>query len=206
MGFALGAMQGAQQFFQTRAAQEAERLKEERLAAIRAEDRAFSVAQADRQIMAQRERDELQNAALLERDTRQAATQAERDAAQRAHAEKLAAAQIAAQRDIASMRPEPREQPVSIIVTDPETGRQRTRFVLPSQLVEQNQGYVDGLPAAAAAQIQNAELRAQEHGAAGSEARHIGSRNTRLVPMDGDFCSLEDGRVGRFKGGVCVAN
>ena len=45
MGGALGALQGVQSFYQTQRAQEAERLKEERLAAIRAqergEDRAF---------------------------------------------------------------------------------------------------------------------------------------------------------------------
>ncbi len=45
MGFALGALQGAQQAWQTQRAQEAERLREERQAALRAqqrgEDRAF---------------------------------------------------------------------------------------------------------------------------------------------------------------------
>lgn len=94
MGGALGALQGAQQFFQTQRAQEAERLKEERLAAIRAseraEDRAFQTEQTNRTLMAQAERDDRLNAAQLARDERQAEIQAERD--KRAAATQLAVA------------------------------------------------------------------------------------------------------------------
>lgn len=62
MGFAAGALGATQRYFETQRAQEAERLKEERLAAIRAseraEDRAFQTAETDRQIAAQEARDE----------------------------------------------------------------------------------------------------------------------------------------------------
>jgi len=68
MGFAQGAIQGAIGVVQTRQLQEAERLKEERLAAIRAEDRAF-----------QRETLQLQERSLERRDARQAEQMAERD-------------------------------------------------------------------------------------------------------------------------------
>lgn len=77
MGFALGALKGASDFYQTQRAQEAERLKEERLAAVRArergEDRAF-----------QRETLQMQQSAQTERDERTLSAQAERDARQEA--------------------------------------------------------------------------------------------------------------------------
>jgi hypothetical protein len=80
LGFAAGALQGVGQFLQTRAAQEAERLREERLAAIRAEERS-----QDRAF--QESRDSSQRAFNLEIMGRQEATQAKRDDKQ--HSQRL---------------------------------------------------------------------------------------------------------------------
>lgn len=72
LGFAGGALAGAQNFFQTKAAQEAEALREQRLAAIRAEERG-----QDRQF--QRETMTEQNAMQAARDQTLAEQQAARD-------------------------------------------------------------------------------------------------------------------------------
>jgi hypothetical protein len=75
LGFAVGAGTAAQSFYQTKAAQEAEALREQRLAAIRAEERG-----QDRQF--QRETMAEQNKYQTGRDERLAADQTARDAAQ----------------------------------------------------------------------------------------------------------------------------
>lgn len=81
MGFAAGALGATQRYFETQRAQEAERLKEERLAAIRAseraEDRAFQIAQTDRTIAAQDSRDQRTIEAQTARDEREAARRME---------------------------------------------------------------------------------------------------------------------------------
>lgn len=75
LGFAIGAGTAAQSFYQTKAAQEAEALREQRLAAIRAEERG-----QDQQF--QREQTQTALAAQSARDDKIAQQQAERDAAQ----------------------------------------------------------------------------------------------------------------------------
>lgn len=75
MAFGAGALQGVSNFYQTKAAQEAEALREQRLAAIRAEDRAAN-QQFQREMLGE------QNAAQAERDKRLADQQAARDTAQ----------------------------------------------------------------------------------------------------------------------------
>lgn len=120
---ALGALQGVSDFFKTRAAQEAEMRKEERLAAIRArersEDRAFQVAQTDRQLAAQEQRDVRQNEQLIARDERLAAAQAERDKAQGAQRMAEIAAQGKNQLAYAGAVQRP-EREDTVILRDPE--------------------------------------------------------------------------------------
>lgn len=75
LGFAIGAGTAAQSFYQTKAAQEAEALREQRLAAIRAEERG-----QDRQFAKETQAE--QNAYQTARDENLAADQTARDSAQ----------------------------------------------------------------------------------------------------------------------------
>lgn len=161
MGFVAGALQG----FQTALAQQAAQQREERLQAIRAqeraEDRQFTIEQFERQ-----------QEALSAREAREAERRAAERAADREFQAEQARLQRAAQERIAGMRPEPREQPVSVIEYD-ENGNPRTRFVYPSKVIAESEGYVGGLPASAAAAMQNAEtnrLKAEQGGTGANAA------------------------------------
>lgn len=172
MGFVAGALQG----FQTALAQQAAQQREERLQAIRAqeraEDRQFTIEQFERQqeALSAREAREAERRAAERAEDR--AFQTETRAADREFQAEQARLQRAAQERIAGMRPEPREQPVSVIEYD-ENGNPRTRFVYPSKVIAESGGYVGGLPASAAAAMQNAEtnrLKAEQGGTGANAA------------------------------------
>lgn len=86
IGFAEGFARTLQSAYQTKAAQEAELAKEQRLAAIRAaergEDRAFQSQMTERQLAAQEARDARMAEQQAQRDERVFAQQTQRDAAQ----------------------------------------------------------------------------------------------------------------------------
>ena len=98
LGFAAGALKGVSEHFRTKQMLEAEALKEQRLAAIRAEDR-----QATQTF--QRELLNEQTAAQTARDETLAGYQTERDEAQRIQREGEIRMQLSGQREIAGMRP-----------------------------------------------------------------------------------------------------
>lgn len=120
MGFAAGALGATQRYFETQRAQEAERLKEERLAAIRAseraEDRAFQTAETDRQIAAQESRDERTIAAQVARDEREAERRMEELKAQGKQRERELGIQGANQLAYADRANAPRESPTRYLV------------------------------------------------------------------------------------------
>lgn len=86
IGFAEGFARTLQSAYQTKAAQEAEVAKEQRLAAIRAqergEDRAFQSQMTERQLAAQEARDARMAEQQAQRDERTFSQQTQRDAAQ----------------------------------------------------------------------------------------------------------------------------
>lgn len=193
LGFAQGALQGVMTHYQTKAMQEAELLKEQRLAAIRAEDReanqSFQRQMTREQIAAQAARDE----AATARETERLASQAAQDDKRLAQQERLTNAQLQAQREIAGQPA--RSQPVPIVVDDGKGGRV-TRFVDPTS--EEARTGISGLVANTAAPMANADVRAAEAEGA------VGGTEQKRDPYEGASCMLSDGRTGKWKGRVCV--
>lgn len=171
LGFAAGALQGAQQFLQTRAAQEAERLREERLTAIRSEERRQdqAIRQAERREdhALTETRDNKQRTFQIELMGQQAKLQGARDEQQAGQRMKEIAAQgansvayaQAAQQELAPVR-------FLIVNKDgteqlvegnniPAGARAKAAFSASGQPVRLGGETADGTPAAAATSATN---------------------------------------------------
>lgn len=195
LGFAAGALKGVSEHFRTKQMLEAEALKEQRLAAIRAEDR-----QATQTF--QRELLNEQTAAQTARDETLAGYQTERDAAQKEQREAELRMQLAGQREIAGMPA--RSAPRDVLIEVPgEDGKMRLQSV-PENDPSLRSGLSGARLASQGAQYMNAETRSAE--AAAAEAPRATQRPGAGAkdPSEGMTCTLSNGGPGRMKGGVCV--
>jgi hypothetical protein len=195
LGFAAGALKGVSEYARTKQMQEAEALKEQRLAAIRAEDRQATQT-FQRELLSE------QTAAQTTRDETLAGYQTERDEAQKTQREAELRMQLAGQREIAGMPA--RSAPRDVLIEVPDgKGGMRLQSV-PENDPGLRAGVAGARLASQAPQYLNAETSSAE--AAAAEASRATQRPGAGAkdPSEGMTCTLSNGSGGRMKGGVCV--
>lgn len=199
MGFAAGALKGVSDFYQTKAAQEAELVREQRLAQIRAEERG-----QDREF--QREMSREQMAAQEDRDIRLAEQQAERDKTRDAQAITIMDRELAARRDIASMPARSAPRMIQLEVPDGKGGTM-LRSVREDDPILQ-QGVPGARLATQGAQYMNAETRAAEAAAesapAAAPARPGGGGGEKVPEGSRRLVDFQNMTYEVFRGGKWV--
>jgi hypothetical protein len=165
LGFAAGALKGVSEHFRTKQMLEAEALKEQRLAAIRAEDRQATQT-FQRELLSE------QTAAQTARDEKLAGYQTERDAAQKEQREAELRMQLAGQREIAGMPA--RSAPRDVLVEVPDKDGKMVLRSVPENDPTLRSGLSGARLASQGAQYMNAETRSAE--AAAAEAPRASQR------------------------------
>lgn len=204
LGFAGGALAGAQTFFQTKAAQEAEALREQRLAAIRAEergqDRQFAKEAQAEQNAYQTARDEALAADQTARDSAQVAALTERDRIN--NQAQLDNTALSGRNSLAYADAAARGGPAArVIVRTPDGGLQSMAIDDATLTKGLPKGYelVEGRAGSRFSEIPGSDP------AAAAAAAPAPAGAAPKDPMEGMQCSLGGGKLGVYRNGVCTA-